>query len=486
MSEGRGIRIAQALKRIWHELRRPRRASRRGVALVIVLGSLAILAVMLTEFQDETSADLGHALSERDGIRAEFAARSAVNLSRLLIATEPTVRKAVAPILGAILKSAPQIPVWTYTDEVLGAFNDGEGRKRFAALGGFDLSEGKNLGMDGAGFEVQVVDEDSKLNLNMAAGQNLFAEQRLSGLILGLTGGQQYEALFSERDANGNFHTRQQICAAIIDWIDSNADAAPCDMSGQNVQAGSEDSYYQMLDSPYERKNAAFDSLEELHLVRGISDDFWATFMEPDPYKPASRVVTVWGQGKVNVNTANPQTVLSLVAAYSTPESPLLTDPEIQVKLLMMLSMLQSFAKGVPLMGSPKTFINTLKGKGLLGPTLQALEIPPLPLISDSQLEQAINTESKVFSIYATGIVKSGNRRTTRRVHAVVDFRGAPAPIDPFAGVSDPSNIGLAEASELMRNAGAPATLPEDSSESTIHNAFRPSPAGEVIYYRVE
>ncbi len=125
-------------------------------------------------------------------------------------------------------------------------------------------------------------------------------------------------------------------------------------MSGQNVQAGSEDSYYQMLDTPYERKNAAFDSLEEVHLVRGISDDFWATFMEPDPYKPESRVVTVWGQGKVNVNTANPQTVLSLIAAYSTPDSPLLTDPEIQVKLLMMLSMIKSFAKGVPLTGSPR------------------------------------------------------------------------------------------------------------------------------------
>jgi general secretion pathway protein K len=486
MRERIGSRMVQGVKRAWHELRRPRRASRRGVALVIVLGSLSILAVMLTEFQDETSADLGHALSERDGIRAEFAAKSAVNLSRLLIATEPTIRRGVAPLLGAILRSSPQIPVWAYTDEVLGAFNDGEGRKRFAAMGGFDLAEGKNLGMDGAGFEIQVVDEDSKLNLNMAAGQNLFAEQRLTGLLLGLTGGQQYEPLFSERDPNGNFHTRQQICAAVIDWIDSNADTAPCDLSGQNVQAGSEDSYYQMMDSPYERKNAAFDSLEELHLVRGIGDDFWATFLEPDPYKPESRVVTVWGQGKVNVNTANPQTILSLVAAYSTPESPLLSDPEVQMKLLMMLSMVQGFAKGIPLMGSPKTFINTLKGKGLLGPTLEALEIPPLPLTSDAELEKAINTESKVFSIYATGIVKSGNRSTTRRIHAVVDFRAAPAPINPFAGIANPADASLADLAELMRNAGAPPTLPEEASESTIQNAFRPNPAGEVIYYRVE
>ncbi len=63
-----------------------------------------------------------------------------------------------------------------------------------------------------------------------------------------------------------------------------------------------------------------------------------------------------------------------------------------------------------------------------MGPTLTALDIPPLPLVSDAELEKAINTESKVFSIYATGIVKSGNRTTTRRVHAVVDFRTAPHP----------------------------------------------------------
>lgn len=467
-------------------LKQRRLSKQQGVALVIVLGSLAILAVMLTEFQDETSADLGHALSERDGVKAEFAAKSAINLSRLLIASEPTVRKSVAPILGALLRSSPQIPVWDFADDVLGAFNDEEGRKRFKSLGGFDLDEAENLGMEGAGFELQIVDEDSKLNLNMAAASNLFAQQRLSALLLGLMSGVQYDALFSERDAAGNFHSRQQICAAIIDWTDSDTDTAACDLSGQNVQTGSEDSYYQMLPTPYERKNAAFDSLEEVHLVRGVTDDFWATFMEPDPYDPRSRVVTVWGQGKINVNTANPQTILSLVGAFSAPDSPLLQDPELQSKLLMVLSLIQSATRGIPLMGTPQTFINTLKGKGLLGPILQALEIPPIELVSESELEKAISTESKVFSIYATGIVRSGQRTTMRRIHAVVDFRGAPAPVDPFASVTDPASLSLTEAQELMGQAGGEAQLPEEASEETLTNAFRPSPAGEIIYYRVQ
>ena len=40
-------------------------------------------------------------------------------------------------------------------------------------------------------------------------------------------------------------------------------------------------------------------------MVRGISDDFWATFVDPDPPNPKKRVMTVWGQGTVNVNSAN-------------------------------------------------------------------------------------------------------------------------------------------------------------------------------------
>jgi general secretion pathway protein K len=72
------------------------RRARRGVALILVLSSLTILTVMLSEIQDESAAELGSALSARDAVVAEYAARSAINLSRLLIAAEPTIRKTLA------------------------------------------------------------------------------------------------------------------------------------------------------------------------------------------------------------------------------------------------------------------------------------------------------------------------------------------------------------------------------------------------------
>src|SRR5262245_35989302 len=104
------------------------RRKRRGLALIMVLGALTVLTVLLADFQDETSAELGSALSARDALRAEYAARSAANLGRLLIASEPTIRKALAPLLMLIGGGAPpQIPVWEFADQVLGAFNDPSG-----------------------------------------------------------------------------------------------------------------------------------------------------------------------------------------------------------------------------------------------------------------------------------------------------------------------------------------------------------------------
>src|SRR5690349_21739902 len=82
------------------------RRRRRGVALILVLSSLTILTVMLSEIQDESASELGAALTSRDQVVAEYAAKSAINLSRLLIAAEPTIRKTLAPLF-LMMKSAP-------------------------------------------------------------------------------------------------------------------------------------------------------------------------------------------------------------------------------------------------------------------------------------------------------------------------------------------------------------------------------------------
>lgn len=470
------------------------RRRRRGVALILVLSSLTILTVMLSEIQDESAAELGSALTARDQVVAEYAARSAVNLSRLLIAAEPTIRKTLAPLFLMMKSAPPQIPVWEFTDRVMGAFNDAEGAEAFKSLGGFDLTQGKNLGMKGAGFEIKVVDEDSKINLNEPARGGAFGQSRLASQLIGLMGGVQNNPLFEARDKDGQFSDRQTICSAVIDWTDPDSEIFVCDPNNPTAQsAGAEDSFYERLIKPYSRKNAAFDSLEELHKLRGFGDDFWATFIEPDPDKPEKRTVTVWGQGTINVNTANPQTLLAFICS-SAPAAKACVDPAEASKFLMMVTMLRGAMAGVPLFSSPDTFINALSNKGPFGQIFQSIGMEPVPFLSVDQAKKMISVESKLFSLYATGVVKSGKRETRVRVHAVVDFRNAPPP-----GAATQLNQ-AAQLNNAQLGANAPrgsisgAALPGANGQpvnpndpnTSLQALMKPTPGGTVIHYKIE
>lgn len=464
--------------------RRRTRSKRRGVALIMVLGALTILTVMLAEFQDETSAEFGSALSQRDAIKAEYAARSAVNLSRLLIASEPTIRRGLAPLFLLMKQAPPQIPVWEFASQVLGAFNDADGAESFKLLAGVDIGEGENLGLEGASFEVKVVDEDSKINLNVAARGDAFSQARLAQQLIGLLAGPQYDPLFEGRDRDGQFSDRQTICSALIDWVDPDQDAYVCDPhSGSAQQAGAEDSFYQLLKTPYVRKNAAFDSLEEVRLVRGVGDDFWSTFIDPDPDNPDKRVVTVWGQGQINVNTANGQTILAVVCGAAVPGSPLCTDPAEAAKFLGAMTMVKGFTAGAPLFGTPKAFLSAIKGRGMFGSVLAALEMKPVALLSESELLKAVTTQSKVFSVYATGVVKAGKRETRVRVHAVVDYRGVPTIESTGLGALLSQGAGPTGA---VSSTPPEQNLPDGATEGAIGAALTPGPGGNVIYYRID
>jgi hypothetical protein len=60
----------------------------------------------------------------------------------------------------------------------------------------------------------------------------------------------------------------------------------------------------------------------------------------------------------------------------------------------MSLSMVRGLTRGAPLFGSPKVFIQALKGTGRFGGILAALGVQPVKLKSDSEFEKLVSTES--------------------------------------------------------------------------------------------
>ncbi len=471
---------AAKLKSLRARRRAKKRKQERGIALVMVMGAIAILTVMLAEFQDETSAELAAATAERDSLQAEYMARSAVNLSRLLIAAEPTMRKAIAPMFMLLKKTPPQLPVWEFSDRLLGAFNDEEASKDFAATVGLDLSQSKNLGMAGGKYELVIVDEDSKINVNLGAANDI-AHIRLAQEIMSLIGPPQYATIFEQKDGSGQFHDRISVCQAVIDWADVDEQAFNCDLAQLSAaqNAGVEDAWYQLLPKPYRRKNAPYDSLEELHMVRGISEDFWSTFIDPDPANPKKRVITVWGQGMVNVNTANAQTLLGVVCA-GAPTAEICTNPEQAALFLTGVTMARGITMGAPMFGSTRDFVQAMSGQGQLGPLLKSIGMKPIVFKSQSEFQKSITTESKMFSIYAVGVKKGYRRETRVQVHAVVDFRNAPNLSQP-APTANP--LGGATGTP------SPATPPPSTASSSadaIAAANQPSTGGTVVYFRIE
>ncbi|HMI84953.1 MAG TPA: type II secretion system protein GspK [Polyangiaceae bacterium] len=461
-----------------------KRRNQRGVALILVLGSIAIMTVMLTEFQDEATSELSAALADRDALKAEYLAKSGVNLGRLLIASEPIVRQGLSFFFMALGQKPAQVPVWEFSDRILGAFNDKEGTADFAILTGTDLSKGKNLGIEGGRFDVDIIDEDSKLNVNMASRGDPFTQTRLAQQLLALMMGDQYNPMFEQRDRDDNFTDRATVCGALIDWADGDEDMNACDpRTAAPSSRATEDISYQLLKKPYFRKNAAYDSLEELHLVRGVSDVFWSTFIDPDPSNPKKRVVTVWGQGLVNVNTANAMTLWAIVCANAVPTTKACNDPLEAQKFLMGVTLVRSFLGGVPVFGHGSDFTKVMQGQGsgIIGMVLKTLGLEPIQFASVIEANKTLTAESKVFSIYATGEVPGYQRKTRVRLHTVVDFRGAPAPAaaptltSPTTPVTPPPRP--------APTTPAPAsTTPTDA----LAGALAPNPGGTIVYYRTE
>jgi general secretion pathway protein K len=473
--------------RALRKARHRRRQKEAGIALIMVLGAIVVLTVMLADFQDETSTELAAAVADRDGVQAEFVARGATNLARLLIASEPTIRAAITPLFAFMGKKPPQLPVWEFVDRFLGPFNDKETSRDAAAGLGVDLNNGKNLGQpDGMHFELKIVDEDAKIDANLGASNDI-AHIRLAQELMGLMAPIQYNTLFDTPDKRGNVNDRLTICAALIDWADVDESLFNCNLQASSSGASSsgvEDAYYQLLPlHPYRRKNAPYDSLDELHMVRGMTDDFWSTFVDPDPEKPEKRVVTVWGQGAVNVNTANAQTLLGITCA-GAPTADICVDPVQAATFLSGVTMARGITMGAPLFGSPQDFLDMMKGKGQMGTVLAAIGMKPVKFLSESEFLKSITIESKMFSIYAIGSKKAFKRETRIRVQTVVDFRLA-TPITgqiPANGASPAGSASAAPTAAPAPTSSVGATNPNDPANA----ANQTNPSGQVVYFRID
>lgn len=405
--------------------------SRRGVALVAVITSIAILAVFVAELIENAATDLHVATAERDRVKAEYLAKSGINLVRLLIAREPQIRAAVGPFYQMLTgRPAPQLNVWDFADTLLAPFADYNGAKDMNEETGIDFGMMQGLKDTGGTFEVITVPENSKININaplFLSGPE--ASKSIAMQLFALLGGNQspdspYDPMFSQRDADGQFTTRLDIVSDVIDWWDYDEQRTVFDPGAKTIATGgSEDDVYQTFRDPYVVKNAPLDSLEELRLVRGIGDDFWATFVEPNPDDPRDRKVTIYGSGIVNVNMAPPDVLLSRLCSFVTDQV-LCNNQAQQLSFVTLINTVRSVLP-IALFSTAKDFLDFMTGSASEGKSLFAALstfLPPgdpmmawtpmqIPADQRKQIESRFLTEASIFSIQSTAHVGKAQAR---------------------------------------------------------------------------
>jgi len=183
-------------------------------------------------------------------LRAGYLLRAAAQVAALIVDRDPT------PTVDAATDEWSNAPAWFYDRRL------GDGIFRVSAP---DPSARQT--------RYGLTDEERRVNLSTAPGDVL--EQLLVAVGVGSD-----EA--------------EEIAAAIEDWRDEDDTKRP---------RGAESFYYQTLGSPYACKNGPFQQPEELLLVRGMS---------PGLYRRLEPLVTVYGSGRVNLNTAAPEALRAL------------------------------------------------------------------------------------------------------------------------------------------------------------------------------
>jgi general secretion pathway protein K len=434
------------LLRRLHPRRPPLNRRERGVAMLVVLTWLALMISLVSEFTYGTTVDAAQAANARDELRAHYLARSAVNLARLLIKIQqryidPSMNQAKQMLqqalggsksgsggagdLGGLGAMAFSLRITDYAGPLMGFFSGS--KDEVASLGslvGIDTAGIKGLGLKSGSFDAEITSEDGKIDIACGSGVTPDRNRQITvfRLLNGLMFSRRFDRLFSEADKDGQFMTRPEVARAIIDWAD-----ADDQMFSPEGSSGAEDYKYDARADRYRAHDNTYDTIEEVKMVRGVSDSFMEAF---GPH------LTIYGYGqdcKVNLGAISNKNggdctplLMGIVRAAMTPDPgkpP--TDPSIldDTRLYPIASVacdrasaagFDSLSTVTGLMKSPQTAVLPDD------PRYKIFQSMPPIVITDADLAKVAKVESpRIYRVVATGV--SG--RVKKKITAIIDTR---------------------------------------------------------------
>jgi len=268
----------------------------RGVALVIVLTGLAILAAFSTEFSYRTRVDVKVASNMEKQVKAYFHARSAMEIARLVVTSQKFVNQAVSAFGGNMPgMNLGNFELWRYACKFAEIFSSST--LNFMGLKLMELEGQPGIGVSDGGFGCEIMPEDSKISLNAT---NTVADRKaLFTKLYALLRGQ-----VDEDYRGGDDRKAAELILNIMDWTDADDDRSDIDSNGNFVQTGGAGENVDYARYGYSARNARMDSVDEVRLIEGMTDELFCRFRDD---------FTVYKTGKLNVNEADTRLLKALV-----------------------------------------------------------------------------------------------------------------------------------------------------------------------------
>jgi general secretion pathway protein K len=233
-----------------------RQGTERGIALLLAVWLLALLAVIVGEF----------VFSSRVKAAADRNARDALQAHALALAG---YQAALAALDGGVTHLS--------RDDGGGLLLHRKEREDALPAHADDVPLGEGT------YSWSLEDEDGKIGINDAGRTVLTALLGKVGLEFGAA--------------------RDTILDSILDWRDANR---------EHRLNGAEEDYYRSLDPPYSCRDGPFDTVEELLLVRGLGQEHFLGHKEGERTFPGIRELVTVYPVDFNPNTA-PQAVLEIL-----------------------------------------------------------------------------------------------------------------------------------------------------------------------------
>jgi general secretion pathway protein K len=233
------------------------KTKQKGFIVIVVLCMIICLAVLLLGFNYQSRNNLRAVGDFQKSAQALNCAKAGLNIAI------------------AAIKNSEDTPIYNRSPDLLSDENT------------FDIDEGN--------CSITVTEENCKLNVNLLKDKNGQPNRTRIDQLLRLID-------LLNTKGTGQSHIGYGLVPSIIDWTDSDDQVTHLPFI-KYENSGAESRYYGNLESPYRCRNAPLEVTEELLSVKGITQDVFERMRD---------YITVYGNGRVNINIASKLVIESL------------------------------------------------------------------------------------------------------------------------------------------------------------------------------